>query len=179
LFDVNPAFGFYDPAKLSDPVGLEAQGMNAFATTEGTDIPGTWGTVGFGWDLFRTEFYQHDNTGLTLMTIIAHEFGHILQYKRNLHPVLRTGFPRKIEINADFLAGYYLGQRKKKIPSLRFQRAGEFLIRTGRSDIGNPNRTHGDSQERLDAAEAGFRVSYVENQSLENAIRAGLEYVGL
>jgi hypothetical protein len=177
LFGVNPAFGFYDPSKLKNPVGSEKYGMNAFASPENTDIPGTRGTVGFGWDLFRREFYDYDNSGLTLMTIIAHEFGHVLQINRGHLPDLRVGYPLKSEINADFLAGYFLGMRKRRLPSLRFQKAGELLVRSG-SEVGdNPTRTHGNSQERLDAAEAGFRLAYVENKSLDDAVRAGLEYV--
>ena len=80
LLGVNPAFGFYDPSVLENPVGYERDPWNAFATREQTDIPGTRGTVAFSWNLFRDEFYNHDPTGLTLMTIVAHEFGHIVQF---------------------------------------------------------------------------------------------------
>jgi len=171
LFGVNPAFGFYDPAKLQNPVGIETNGMNAFASPENTDILGTRGTVGFGWDLFHREFYQFDNSGLTMMAIIAHEFGHILQQDRGHLPAIKVGYPLKSEINADFLSGYFLGSRKQRLPSLQFRKAGELFARLGGAD-------HGTSQERLDAAEAGFRVAYVENSSLDDAVRAGLEYIG-
>ena len=178
LFVVNPAFGFYDPSKLDNPAGFEREGMNAFASGENTDITGTRGTVAFGWDLFRQEFYQHDSTGLTVMAIAAHEFGHILQMNRGHLPAIRIGYPLKSEINADFLSGYFLGVRKRRIPSLRFYNAGDMFVRFGRGNDGNPTRTHGTAQERLDAAEAGFRVAYVENKSLDDAVRAGLEYIG-
>src|SRR5882724_11358537 len=46
LLGVNPAFGFYDPTRFRDGVG-EGNIMNAFATQENTDIPGTRGTVAF------------------------------------------------------------------------------------------------------------------------------------
>jgi hypothetical protein len=88
-----------------------------------------------------------------------------------------VGRPLKSEINADYLSGYFLGTRKLKNPSLHFERAGDFLIRRGRPEDGNPNRTHGNARERLDASEAGFRVAYVERKSLDHAISAGLEYV--
>ncbi len=175
LFEVNPAFGFYDPTNFQN--GPESSVMNAFAIDRNTDIAGTQGTVGFGWDLFRTEFYQFDRTGMTIMAIAAHEFAHILQGKRGLQ--IRYGNPNKSEINADFLAGYFLGARKRVIPTLRFQKAGELFNRLGKSMNGNPTRTHGDSRERLDAAEAGFRIAFVQNKSLNDAIRAGLEFVGL
>ena len=152
--------------------------MNAFATQENTDIPRTRGTVGFGWDLFRKEFYEHDNSGMSIMAILAHEFGHILQGNRGYLTAIRTGHPLKSEVNADFLAGYFLGMRKRQNASLRFQKAGELFNRLGIPGNGDPHRSHGNSKERLDAAEAGFRVAYVDNKSLDHAIRAGLEFVG-
>jgi hypothetical protein len=176
LLGVNPAFGFYDPARFQSGVS-EGNIMNAFATHENTDIPGTSGTVAFGWDLFQKEFYQHDNSGTSIMAIAAHEFAHILQGQRGYLSDIRTGYPLKSEINADFLAGYFLGVRKRRVPSLRFQKAGDLFIRLGNSANRDPRRTHGNSTERLNSAEAGFRVAYVKNGSLDDAVRAGLEYV--
>lgn len=175
LFNVNPAFGFYDPDQFRGSEGFESNVMNAFATQENTDIPGTQGTVAFGWDLFRREFYEFDNTGMTIMAIAAHEFGHILQGKMGYLERIRHGYPLKSEINADFLAGYFLGTRKLQNASIRFQSAGDLFMRMG---VAGPLRTHGTSQERLDAAEAGFKTAYVDRKSLDNAIRAGLEYAG-
>src|ERR1043166_4177844 len=179
LFGVNPAFGFYDPAYLSNPVGLERDPWNAFATPEQTAIPGTVGTVGFSLNLFRDEFYNHDPSGISLMTIVAHEFGHMVQFQAGTFRELYTGFPRKSEINADFLSGYYLGARKRSIKTLQFQKAGEMLLRMGRTNNSNPLRSHGDEHERIDAAEAGFRVAYLDNRPFDQAVRAGMEYVGL
>jgi hypothetical protein len=111
FFGVNPAFGFYDPARLQNPISVEREPLNAFFYPEDTDIPGSKGTVGFGWYLFQREFYQYDNTGLTVITIVAHEFAHVLQFNRGYLPALRVGFPLKSELHADFLAGYFLGTR--------------------------------------------------------------------
>ena len=178
IFSVNPAFGFYDPAKYRGSNEAESWHMNAWASSENTDISGTRGTVAFGWDLFHREFFEFDNSGLTIMAIAAHEFGHILQGDRGYLSKIRFGSPRRSEINADFLAGYFLGARKLKNNSINFRKAGELFIRLGRSGEGDPQRTHGNSKERLDAAETGFRVAYVEKKSLEHAVAAGLEYVG-
>ena len=47
LFKVNPAFGFYDPEQAKWGQGdAEHWVMNAWATPECTDIPGTWGRGG-------------------------------------------------------------------------------------------------------------------------------------
>jgi hypothetical protein len=112
------------------------------------------------------------------MAIVAHEFGHILQGNRKYLGRIKNGTPLKSEINADFLSGYFLGTRKRRNPSILFQKAGEVFIRLGKSADGNDNRTHGNSKERLEAAEAGFRAAYVQNKSLDDAVAAGLEYVG-
>jgi hypothetical protein len=50
-------------------------------------------------------------------------------------------------------------------------------MRMGRLAEGDPNRTHGNVKERLDAAEAGFRAAFVQNMDLDAAVAAGLEYV--
>jgi hypothetical protein len=102
LFGVNPAFGFYDPAQYQGTGEAESRRMNAWATQENTDLAGIRGTVAFGWDLFRSEFFDHDQTGMTIVAIVAHEFGHILQGNRGYLDRLRSGYPRKSEVNADF-----------------------------------------------------------------------------
>jgi hypothetical protein len=63
------------------------------------------------------------------MTVIAHEFGHILQHDRGYYNGVSVGGPLKAELNADFLSGYFLGRRKLRIPSLQFQKAGYLLMR--------------------------------------------------
>jgi len=149
--------------------------MNAFASPENTAIEGTEGTVGFGWDLFQREFYEFDSSGVTIMAIVAHEFGHVLQSKRGYPGRIRVGHPLESEINADFLSGYFMGTRKRRNPAIRFAPTGLLVERIAGY---GPERTHGTPTERLDAAEAGFRIGYVENKGLDEAVQAGLEYIG-
>ena len=176
-FKVNPAFGFYDPSKFPyDERNDDSLRLNAWAVQRDTDILGTRGTVGFAWDLFQQEL-KYDSTGTSLMAIVAHEFGHILQFYRRHFAKLNVGVPLKSETNADFLSGYFLGLRGRQLRSWRFEPAGQYFIRAGRQTEGNPNRDHGNIQERLDAAEAGFRTGLLENKPLDDAVRAGLEYV--
>jgi hypothetical protein len=173
ILDVNPAFGFFDPDKFAVN---EQDGMNAFAQARNAEtLPGTRGIVGFGMGRFRTELYGHDESGTTVMAIIAHEFGHILQYDRGYRLAITT---LQCEINADFLAGYYLARRKLAVPSVVFERAAHLFERLGRAGNGDPNRTHGDSRERVAAAEAGFRAGYDQRMSLANAVKSGWDYIG-
>jgi len=76
VLEVNPAFSFYDPDRF---IGEnEIWGMNAFARAVNI-MPGTRGLVGFGMARFRTELFGYDQTGTTVMCIVAHEFGHVVQ----------------------------------------------------------------------------------------------------
>jgi hypothetical protein len=177
LLGVNPAFGFYDPGQFRSSDQPESMIMNAWASPEKTDIAGTWGTIGFGWDLFLKEFYGFDDSGTTIIAIVAHEFAHIWQQRDGHIAYLNQGYPRRSEINADFMAGYFLGSRKRANPQLHFKKAGELFLRLGSLAEGNPRRTHGNSAERIDAAEAGFRVAYIERKDVAGAFAAGLEFV--
>jgi hypothetical protein len=172
ILQVRPAFGFIDPDKFSD---RQLDGMNAFASTRDADIPGTRGIVAFGMTKFRSELHGYDESGTTVMAIIAHEFGHILQNYRGYLASIRT---LQCEINADFLSGYYLGVRKHQVSSVSFEKAAELFNRLGRAESGNPNRTHGDPNERVSAAAAGFKAGFSQNMNLEDAVRAGLAYIG-
>jgi hypothetical protein len=173
ILDVNPAFGFFDPDKFASN---EREGMNAFAYHRNAEkLPGTRGIVGFGLGRFRTELYGHDESGTTVMAIIAHEFGHVLQNDRGYRLAITT---LQCEINADFLSGYYLACRKLRVPSVAFERAAVLFERLGRAGNGDPNRSHGDSRERVAAAEAGFRAGYDQRMSLTEAVMAGWDYIG-
>lgn len=176
LMQVRPAFGFYEPGSLIKPDELENWKLNAWASPRDTDIAGTKGTVCFATDLFRQEFYENDRTGTTVITIIAHEFAHIAQLYRGYFDKLKIGSPHKREINADYLTGYFLGTRMSQNPKLEFKKAGEYFVHHG--EDGRANRTHGNSKERLDAAEAGFRLAYLQKKTFEEAWPASLEYVG-
>ena len=177
LMKVRPAFGFYEPRGIYSGTDRETWRLNAWASPRNTNIPGTRGTVCFATDLFKQEFYEFDRTGTTVITIIAHEFVHILQSNRGYFEKLMTGNPHKREINADYLAGYFLGTRKSQNPRLSFEKAGEFFIRWGATENGKAIRTHGNSKERLDAAETGFRLAYQHQKTFEEAWAGGLEYV--
>ena len=173
LFGQVPAFGFY---REEDHPDLSA--MNAFATAEGTDIPGTWGTIGFGTTLFQTEMDRHDPYGSTIITVIAHEFVHIWAMRAGMMDKLNEGQTtvKRSELHADFLAGYFLGTRKRAAPNISLQAAGDLFRRIGDNNLNSRNH-HGTPTERVAAAEEGFKISYVQNRDPQHAFDAGLEYI--
>jgi hypothetical protein len=173
LFRQVPAFGFY---REEDHPDISA--MNAFATQEGTDIPGTWGTVGFGVTLFQREMSQFDKSGSTIVAIIAHEFGHIWAMKAGVFGEFIKGQKtvKRSELHADFLAGYFLGIRKRAAPDISLQSAGDLFNRIGDNRIDRYDH-HGTPVERVAAAEEGFKVSYLQGRDADYAFAAGREYV--
>ena len=109
LFGVLPGFGFYDDFK----------GPNAFAIYASPPmVPNTAGTVLFGRRLFQN-MMKFDPTGVAVLWTLAHEFGHIWLFMSGRYKEVKRGQPtaKRIELHADFLAGYYLAifpKKKKK-----------------------------------------------------------------
>jgi hypothetical protein len=173
LFGQTPAFGFY---REEDHPDISA--MNAFATPESTDIPGTWGTIGFGTTLFQTEMGGYDPHGSTIITVIAHEFGHIWAMRDGVIDKLTEDQKtvKRSELHADFLAGYFLGNRKRAAPNISLQAAGDLFHRIGDHNVNHAGH-HGTPEERVAAAEEGFKISYVQNRDPKYAFAAGLEYI--
>jgi hypothetical protein len=173
LFGQVPAFGFYREQDYPD-IGAE----NAFATPERTDISGTWGTIGFGTALFQREMSNYDRYGGTIIAIVAHEFGHIWAMRAGVIDKISAGQAtvKRSELHADFLAGYFLGTRKRAAPDFSLQAAGDLFSRIGDYGTDNPGH-HGTPEERVAAAEEGFKVSYLQNRDAAYAFSAGLEYV--
>src|SRR5690606_8445367 len=70
LFGERPGFGFVD----------DSGAPNAYASRE-TKVSGTWGTVLFGQTLFHELLNRHDDRGIAVLAVAAHEFGHIAQFR--------------------------------------------------------------------------------------------------
>lgn len=166
FFSVNPAFGFYNE--------------NNAQASDATDpkLTGTWGTVLFGTPLFHKEFEVNDPTGMTVLAIIAHEFGHIVQYRKGLRAQVLSNQPtvKRLELHADILAGYYIGIKKRANPSLTVYTAGEIFHRIGDSDFTLYNH-HGTNDERVAASTLGFNRGNSGSTSVEEMIQIGVDYV--
>src|SRR5262249_4636037 len=124
------------------------------------------------------EMEVHDTSGMTVLAIVAHEFGHIVQFRRQLRDRILTGQPtvKRLELHADILAGYYLGARKRENQNLSFYSAGEVFHRIGDHSFNSPNH-HGTPDERGAASEFGFRHGKEGQTSLDQMIDLGLSYV--
>ncbi len=108
-FGVLPGFAYFD----------DSAGMNAHATTRQM-LSRSDGTVLFGRRLLDTLLARREHPDVAVSAVCAHEFGHIAQYKIGIHKQLREGeeTARRLELHADFLAGYFAGYRKLQKPGL-------------------------------------------------------------
>ncbi len=98
-----PGFAYFD----------DSAGMNAHATTRQL-LSRSDGTVLFGRRLLDTLLARREHPDVAVSAVCAHEFGHIAQYKIGIHKQLREGEEtvKRLELHADFLAGYFAGCRK-------------------------------------------------------------------
>ena len=167
LFSERPGFGFVD----------DSDGANAYATNQ-TQVRGTWGTVCFGQTLFKDLMERYDDQGLAVMAVAAHEFGHIAQFRSGVDErLLRSQRTvKRMELHADFLSGYFLGVRKRQRPSISVWAAGHTLYRIGDYEFQNPNH-HGTPDERVAAAESGFKLGYDEGAEFGRAFSQGVEHI--
>src|SRR5262249_15312009 len=107
-FGVVPGFAYYD----------DTGAPNAFATPK-VRLKNRDGTVLMGINLFRQLRNAPDSPEVAIAGVCSHEFGHIVQYKYGLIEKVNAGQPtiKRSELQADYLAGYFAGVRKRERPS--------------------------------------------------------------
>ena len=110
--------------------------------------------------------------------ICAHEFAHILQFKRRLHERLIHGqhSVKRLELQADFLAGYFAGIRKLERPSFPAAVFATTALQFGDNFV-NHYSHHGTPTERASSVVLGFQSAFTERKGLEETIVASIRYV--
>ena len=110
-----------------------------------------------------------------IKAILAHEFAHALQDKAGLINMWTGG--KKVELHADYLAGYYIGQKglitKEKLTAF----AQEFFSRGDQSFY--EVDPHGTPEERRCAFLEGYKVAVKYNFNLTQAFNCGVDYIKL
>ncbi|QDP23205.1 hypothetical protein [Bradyrhizobium cosmicum] len=166
-FQVNPSFAFF----------ADGQRPNAYASPDST-VAGTAGSVIFGKSLFQDQFKRYSDGGLSVVAIIAHEFGHICQFNLGLQKELRGSEKtvRRIELHADYMSGWYLGLLKRNNPSVSLWACGDTFNRIGDTKF-NEEQHHGTPKERVAAAEMGFAFGQNGSTDVKSAIEQGKSYI--
>jgi hypothetical protein len=166
-FGVLPGFAYYD----------DYDGRNAYASSA-VRMARADGTVLFGQRYLKACLSQPEHPDVAVTAVCAHEFGHILQYKFNLKKTILAGQQtvKRMELNADYLAGYYAGAWKLKRRNYPAAVFATQQYSAGDLNVNNP-RHHGRPDERAAAIVRGFEVAYRERHNLADAVQIGVRYV--
>lgn len=164
-FQVLPAFAFFK----------EPGAPNAFASS--AVVSRSDGTVLFGFGLLKRLFSAPEYPEVAISAVCAHEFAHILQMKRNLRAAFaKETTVRRVELHADFLAGYFAGLSKLRKPDYP---AAVYASTMRASGDNKPTAKahHGTPEERAAAIVQGFDVGFRQRKGLDDAVRAGMDHV--
>ena len=150
LFSLSPLTLFLDD--VSNP--------NAYAAPPqmtGTPDGGLFFGVTLTQDVVAT--FRHAYSGYPaageagLMAIMAHEMGHLVQYKLGLHAPAQ----KYLELHADFIAGWYMAWRQASLSGFDvITEAATEMARVGDFDFQNPDH-HGTPNEPIAAFSAGVQ----------------------
>jgi hypothetical protein len=159
-YGVSPAGVFYD----------DSASPNAFATPEAIAQSKPDGTVVYGVNLLSRQLSM-EPSGTTVIAIMAHEFGHVVQFR--LGGI--TGPGKAVELHADYIAGWYLALRGQ-VAETNLASVLQTFYAIGDYAFNDPGH-HGTPDERLAAATAGFSSYGQSAFDLYTAYQEGLGYV--
>jgi hypothetical protein len=167
-FRVLPGFAYYD----------DVERPNAYASS--VVRMASDGTVLFGRRFLKKFLAWPEHPDVAVTAVCAHEFGHILQFKLNLRPIILAGqrTAKRLELHADYLAGYYAGSLKLKKPTYPAAVFATQKYSSGDWSV-DSLKHHGTPDERANAIVRGFEVAYRERRNLSDAIQIGVNYVAM
>lgn len=173
LLAIDIAFGLYDDR----PDNPNAGATNiALMTKFGGATPAD-GTVAIGVELVsQINLRSVANLGPALSAVIAHEAGHIIQFKYIKEQLSRLQHVTiSAELHADFVCGYYAAFRKKREP--RYPAALQAMTQFRYGDAGLVLVQHGTPDQRGSAVYAGFLLGQQERLGPADVAEQGLAYI--
>ena len=119
-----------------------------------------------------------ENPEISVVAVCAHEFGHIVQFKHGLDRELQEGqsTAKCVELQADFLAGFFAGRRKLLQPNYPAAVFATTQFSFGDDMVDDPNH-HGTPEQRGAAVVKGFELAYKQQRSLADALLFSSKYV--
>ena len=162
VLKINPGFKYIDD-------------NNAFATWH-TIIDGTRGTVCLGLALIR-QLMQEPDGGVSVAGVCAHECAHVHQYDTGLFEELKGEFKTNsvlAELHADFISGYYLGQRSGATEQ-HLRSFASTIFKFGDYSYNDP-AFHGTPGQRAASIEKGYKVGQ-DKKDIKAASNIGLAYI--
>jgi uncharacterized protein len=121
------------------------------------------GKIYYGEGIFR-DAKAKDNSNLINIMVLAHEYGHQLQYAFSL-PSVRESTARPNELEADGMAGYYLRRGYGKSTYESISTAYEFAFSIGDTYTTSSSH-HGTPAQRRSAVRLGFLLADPANAKL-------------
>ena len=121
------------------------------------------GKIYFGEQIFKWA-YDRDNSNLINVMILAHEYGHQLQYAYRL-PSRQENTARAAELEADGFAGYYLRRGYGKSTFASIATAYDAAYAIGDYSTTSPGH-HGTPPQRKSAVRLGFLFADPQNSKL-------------
>src|SRR5262245_5731788 len=162
-WDVLPGFAYF----------REPKEKNALATPLPL-LRRTDGTVLFGLGLLDELLKLPNHRDAAIVSVCAHEFGHIVQYKTGLGKKLAPDpdQPFRAEQHADYLAGFYAGLRRLEYPDYP-----AVVFANTQSRYGTLHRgTHGTYKERGEAVEEGFKAAFEKRLKAADGVIEGFNF---
>jgi hypothetical protein len=160
-FHVYPAFFMADDSKSPNSMAFDC-GV----------VAGSTSTVVFGENLTKQHFADYGRINYSIPAIIAHEFTHIVQDERDVHPL-----GKGTELQADYMAGWYTARVNQNSPDRMsaIRQAISSFYNMGDSAI-DPTDTdpHGLKPDREKAVEAGMSIYRL---GFEDAWRTSQAYI--
>lgn len=168
-FGVLPSFSFF-----SEPGGYP----NAYASTQVRVSNRQDGAVAYGRNLLQEQMSNEVPNLGDVVGVCAHEFAHILQFKRGAVDDLRrisNGSVFRVELHADFLAGYFGGLRKLEKPDFPAAELALGMFAVGDYSYDSPGH-HGTPKQRGEAVRQGFKYAFERKASFNEAYQAGFQF---
>jgi hypothetical protein len=107
--------------------------------------------------------------------VIAHEWAHVLQFKRHVRNHAATAAP--IELHADYLAGWYMGMKGERM-MIAYEELKSQFYSLGDNDFSNADH-HGTPEERARALAKGYELAKTGIHDVNQAFEKGMEAYGL
>lgn len=162
-WDVLPGFAYF----------REPEENNAKATPQPL-LKRSDGTVLLGIGMLKELLAFPEHRDAAIVSVCAHEFAHIVQYKSGLIKKLAPNRenPFRAEQHADYLAGFYAGLRRLEYPDYPAVVFAQTQSRYGTRTRG----THGTSKERGEAVVEGFKAAHERRVSPQDGILEGFNF---
>lgn len=108
--------------------------------------------------------------GGSLAAVIAHEWAHLLQFKNGVRS--RGGNVSPLELQADYLSGWYMGMKSKMV-SIDLNELVQWFESIGDNDTGSESH-HGTPEQRAMAFLSGYNIAKSGEANVTKVFEAGV-----